>query len=221
MPETATSAQPTATERPAPEVPPQRRRPLFRLLQLVSLAAVAGLLALLIWRVASSGGGADLVSAISAGKEPSAPAFTLSVLWPHSETWPKALLPALADGKVSPTELRGYPVVVNFWASWCIPCKAEAPRFVASARSHAGQVAFLGIDIQDFSGDARSFLRRYHANYVSVRDGGGSTYPRYGLTGVPETYFIDRRGRIVAHVPGELLSKQLEEGVQLVIGGSR
>jgi cytochrome c biogenesis protein CcmG/thiol:disulfide interchange protein DsbE len=185
----------------------------LRVLQLVSLLAVVGLLALLVWRVAKAGEGADLVSAIAAGKKPQAPPFKLPVLWPHGETWPKALVLALADGKVSTVELRGYPVVVNFWASWCIPCKREAPRLTASARAHAGKVAFLGLDIQDFKSDARGFLGRFKTNYVSVRDGGDSTYRRYGLTGVPETYYLDRRGRIVAHSVGEVSSRELEQGI--------
>jgi cytochrome c biogenesis protein CcmG/thiol:disulfide interchange protein DsbE len=192
-----------------------RGRPLLRLLQLVSLLAVAGLLALLVWRVAKAGEGADLVSAIKAGEKPQAPAFDLPVLWAHGETWPKALRPALADGRVSLAELRGYPVIVNFWASWCIPCKREAPLLTASARAHKGKVAFLGLDIQDFKSDARRFLERFRTNYVSVRDGGNSTYSGYGVTGVPETYYLDAKGRIVAHSVGEVSRGELEQGVAL------
>src|SRR5204863_309752 len=83
------------------------------------------------------------------------------------------------------------PVVLNFWASWCIPCAHEAPRLVASAKEHEGRVLFLGVDVKDFSSDARKFLRRFHVNYVSVRDGGSDTYDAYGLTGLPESYFLD------------------------------
>ena len=62
---------------------------------------------------------------------------------------------------------------------------SSKPRLAASAREHAGEVAFLGIDVEDLTSDARRFLRRYRVNYVSARDGGGSTYDDYGLTGVP------------------------------------
>jgi cytochrome c biogenesis protein CcmG, thiol:disulfide interchange protein DsbE len=195
------------------ESKPRRAQPLFRLLRLGALAAVAGLLALLIWRVVDERQGPKLVSAIKTGKNPPAPGFTLPVLWDHSETWPGDLVPALEDGEVSLAEVRGYPVVINFWASWCGPCKKEAPLLVASARAHAGKVAFLGIDIQDFKGNARRFLRRFDTNYVSVRDGNDTTYRSYGLTGVPETYYLDVRGRIVAHTAGQLSRSELEAGI--------
>jgi len=186
---------------------------LVRLLRFAALAAVAGMLALLIWRVTSEPQGPKLVSAVKAGKNPAAPAFALPVLWDHGETWPAPLRRALADGAVTLPELRGHPVVINFWASWCGPCKEEAPLLVASARAHAGKVAFLGIDIQDFKGNARRFLRRFDTNYVSVRDGSDTTYGHYGLTGVPETYYLDARGRIVAHSQGQLSRRELEAGI--------
>lgn len=209
---------------PSPETTEAKtsaRRPLWlRVLQLGSLAVVAGLLALLIWRVIAKGRGPELVSAIKAGRAPAAPSFALKVIWPHTETWPPTLRRALADGRISLTELRGYPIVINFWASWCIPCKTEAPLLAASARAHAGTVAFLGIDIQDFTSDAHKFLRRYKTNYVSVRDGGSSTYDNYGLTGIPETYYLDRRGRILAHSIGQVSKDELEQGIALIEGDS-
>src|SRR6266542_11866 len=188
---------------PAPAPPPKveeqpgdasRANSLLRIVQMLALTAVAGLLGLLVWRVAHAGRGGQLVAEVRSGKKPAAPQFTLPLLWTRAETWPQDARRALGDGRLSLRELRGHPVVINFWASWCVPCKHEAPLLAASARAHAGKVAFLGIDVQDFRSDARKFLDRFDTPYVSVR-AGGDVYDEYGLTGVPETYWLDRRGR--------------------------
>ena len=196
-----------------------RRSPWFRGLQGLALALVAGLLALLAWRLVDEGSGGALVSAVAAEKKPAAPAFDLPLLWNHGETWPESARPALADGRVSLGELPGHPVVLNFWASWCVPCKAEAPRLAQAARAYSGRVLFLGIDVQDFKSDARRFLTKYKANYPSVRDGGDSTYSAYGLMGLPETYYLDERGRILAHDIGEISRQELEAGLAEALGG--
>ena len=193
------------------------RRPARSWLSLALSAGAIGVIALLVGllvqRTLEKSEGPHLVAAIKADETPLAPEFNLEVIWPRADTWPAQLRAAIADSKVSLRELKGYPVVINFWASWCLPCKAEAPRLVASARAHRGQVAFLGIDVQDFESDARKFLKRYDTNYVSVRDGGQSTYENYGLTGIPETYYLDARGRIVEHAVGEVSRRELEAGI--------
>jgi len=114
-------AEPALTDEPAPS--PRHRRPWLVGLRLAALGVVAGLLALLIWRVIEQGRGAHLVSLIREGKKPPAPAFTLPVLWDRSDTWPRDARAALGDGSLSPIELRGHPAIVNFWASGSIPCK--------------------------------------------------------------------------------------------------
>ena len=211
--------QPSPPEAEAQAQPPARpASPLLRALQVLALALVAGLLALLVWRVIDAGRGTQLVSEVRAGKKPVAPGFKLPVLWRRAETWPRDARGALADGQLALRELHGYPVVLNFWASWCVPCGKEAPLFRASARAHRGQVAFLGIDINDFSGDARRFLRKHKVNYVSLRNGNGSLQSPYGLTGVPETYYLDAAGRIVGHSPGEVSQEELAQGIRQAIG---
>lgn len=204
---------------------PQRqsheRSPLSWALMTGSLALVFGLLGLLVYRVAQGNPGKGLVASIRDKKKPMAPDFRLKVLWSRDETWPASARASLADGRVSLLELREWPVVLNFWASWCVPCGREAPRLNASAKAHQGEVVFLGLDLKDFSGDARKFLRKYKVNYVSVRDGGSRSYTEYGLTGLPETYFLDRRGRIVAHKIGEISRAQLESGINRALGSQR
>lgn len=209
-----------ALERVSPPGEAGRRRgAVVRMLQLGSLALVAGLLALLGWRVAGKGYSGELVAAIRDGKAPAAPAFELPVIWDEAATWPVPARRALGDGRLSLGELRGYPVVLNVWASWCVPCRDEAPILRSSAAAHAGSVVFLGLDVQDFVSDARRFLERFRVNYVSVRDGAGEIMDVYGATGVPETYYVDRNGRIVAHSLGAIDREQLEAGIAEAIEG--
>jgi cytochrome c biogenesis protein CcmG, thiol:disulfide interchange protein DsbE len=197
--------------------PPEHRSLLGLVMRLAALTLVGGLLALLVWRVVNSGQGGRLVNAVREHKKPIAPDFRLSVLWPHAETWPRSTR-YLITSKVALRSLHGRPAVLNFWASWCIPCAHEAPRLVASAKEHEGRVLFLGVDVKDFSSDARKFLRRFHVNYVSVRDGGSGTYDAYGLTGLPESYFLDASGRIIAHKIGEISAGELESGITQALG---
>jgi cytochrome c biogenesis protein CcmG/thiol:disulfide interchange protein DsbE len=184
-----------------------------------AIGVVVALLGLLVWDVFHSGSGTSFTTKIKEGKKPAAPAFALAVLWDRRDTWPPALRGRVDDGRLGLEELRGHPVVVNFWASWCVPCKAEAPAFRAVAERYAGRVVFVGMDTQDFKGAARRFLRRYDVNYVSVRDGTDHTYTQYGLTGVPETYFIDRSGRAVDHAVGAVSKRELEAGVRALLSG--
>jgi cytochrome c biogenesis protein CcmG/thiol:disulfide interchange protein DsbE len=200
-----------------PERPSRWRWPL----RFAALSVVVGLFALLAWATLSAGRGSSLVSRIAAGEAPPAPAFSLEVLWPRADTWPADTRRRLADGRVDLGELRGRPVVINFWASWCIPCRDEAPILNASARAHAGEVVFVGIDVQDLKSDALAFSREFETPYVSVRDRGNGTYEDYGLTGVPETYFLDSQGRAVAHSPGAVSRQMLAQGIAQITGGTR
>ena len=193
----------------------RRLRPLV-LAQVASVLLVLVLFSLLVRNIMQGSSGGQFVSAIKRGEQPVAPAFDLPVIWNRPGVWPRRARPALADGRVELAELRGTPVVLNFWASWCIPCKDEAPLLAASAQAHRRAVAFLGLDIQDFSSDARRFLRRFGVPYSSVRETGDKTYRAYGLTGVPETYFIDSRRRVVAHAIGGVTRDGLERDVSLL-----
>ena len=181
--------------------------------QALAVGLVVALFGLLVWKIAYGGEGSRLVAAIKRGERPAAPAFSLPVIWNRPETWPAPARPALNDRTVALAELRGTPVVLNFWASWCVPCKEEAPFLAAAARAHRRDVAFLGANIQDFESDARRFLGRQDVPYPSVRDGTPKTHTAYGLTGVPETYYIDADGRIVEHAVGAVSRRELEAGM--------
>ena len=192
---------------------PRRLRP-KHVGQVVAIAVVVGLLGLLTWRVARGEAGGGFVAAVRAGERPVAPAFALPVIWQRAETWPPEARQALADGTVALRELRGFPVVLNFWASWCIPCKEEASELAAAARRYRGRVVFLGIDIQDFTTDARKFMDDVDAPFVSVRDGTSKTHSAYGITGVPETFYLDRNGRAAFHSIGAVSEDHLEVGIR-------
>ncbi len=178
-------------------------------------------LALLAYGLASKGTDDRIDRALEEGKAPAAPGFTLEVL--ERGTVPagrpgRIVNRALSDGKLSLSELRGAPVVLNLWASWCSPCRAESAPLEDAARQWAPRgVAYLGLDIQDLRGDARRFMREQGLTYPSVRDSGRSTADRYGATGIPETFFIDRRGRVVGHVVGAINAEQLRLGSQATL----
>lgn len=93
-------------------------------------------------------------------------------------------------------DLRGQPVMVNFWASWCPPCREEAPLLERTWREYRDRgVLFIGIDLWDRDQDARAFLQEFAISYPNGPDS-SSVAIDYGLTGIPETFFIDRQGQI-------------------------
>jgi cytochrome c biogenesis protein CcmG, thiol:disulfide interchange protein DsbE len=117
---------------------------------------------------------------------------------------PALTLPAFGGPPVALTGLRGHPVIVNFWASWCVPCREEAPQLEAIWKEFRGRgLIVLGIDTRDLETPARAFLTQYTITYRNVRDPDGSAARLFGTTGVPETFFISADGRISGKFPGE------------------
>lgn len=119
-------------------------------------------------------------------------------------------LPLHSGGTLQLSALRGTPVVLNFWASWCAPCKQEAPILEAVSRRYQGrEVLFLGVNVWDKDEDAQAFLRQFNITYDSVIDASGNTAIDYGVSGIPETFFIDRDGKIRRHFVGPIGDQQL------------
>lgn len=131
------------------------------------------------------------------------------------EVAPSPTLPKLeGSGTGSLGEYRGRWVLVNIWASWCVPCKQEAPALEEFQRQHSGRrFTVLGIDSRDLSGDGRNFVRRYGLTYPQLRDGDGSLAHEYGTTGVPENFLIDPTGRLQLHVVGPVTKESLHDEV--------
>jgi cytochrome c biogenesis protein CcmG, thiol:disulfide interchange protein DsbE len=157
----------------------------------LALAAVAALLVLLVWKVLKQETGG-----IAIGEQ--APAFVLPLL--------------AGEGRVSLTDLRGKAVVVNFWASWCVPCKDESPYLEQLWRGRRGDgLVLVGINEEDVTKDARRFARRAELTYPLVRDRNGGLRDEYELRGYPETFVIDRSGDLVERIAGPVHRGELRD----------
>ena len=173
---------------------------------LASLAGVA-LVGLLVYGVTAQSANRTIDEQVAGGGSAAAPAATRE-------------LPLLGGGgSRSLASLRGEVVVLNFWASWCEPCQLEAPLLEHAqgvlARSRA---TVLGVTYLDASPDSRSFARRFHLTYPSVRDTTGSFAHAYGTNQLPESFIVDRRGRIVAVSRGEIGESFIRRAVALAQG---
>ena len=108
-------------------------------------------------------------------------------------------------GTLDSKDLVGKAVLVNFWASWCIPCRAEARALEDAWQKHKNRgVVFVGVNIQDKEEDARNFLKEFGITYLNGRDAAGKIAIDYGVWGIPETFFVDAQGRITYKHAGEL-----------------
>ncbi len=116
-------------------------------------------------------------------------------------------------GTLTDEDLRGRPVVVNFWASWCIPCREEARLLQATYEEYADEgVVFLGVNIKDSTVDARAFIDEYEMTYPVVSDQNEDLARALGVNGIPETFFLDDESVLVGSASGP--RRQQREGVQ-------
>jgi cytochrome c biogenesis protein CcmG/thiol:disulfide interchange protein DsbE len=166
----------------------------------VVVCLIGALVGLLAWRLEAKAEGKGLAAAAAAGERPAAPDFELERLD--------------GGGAMTLSSLRGQVVVLNFWASWCSPCREEAPLLQDGWERYRDQgVVFVGVAANDLSGSAREFVEEYGITYPNVHDGQGSTLGRFGIPALPETMFIDREGRVAAYIAGPVDAAALDESV--------
>ncbi|PYQ31814.1 MAG: thiol:disulfide interchange protein [Acidobacteria bacterium] len=128
-----------------------------------------------------------------------------------------ALKVAGSNETIALTKFRGKPMVVNFWATWCRPCWEEHPTLTAAAGELGDRVQFLGVVFQDDEAKILDFMRQRGAAYPTVIDERGKTAIAYGVGGVPETFFIDANGIVVAKYDGPLSPEQLQSYLAKVL----
>ncbi|HXW39287.1 MAG TPA: TlpA disulfide reductase family protein, partial [Acidimicrobiales bacterium] len=205
------SSDPSGSHVPSASAPtaPDHRTPTWRsgrgLGSLGVGLAVAGLLAFLLFGVIGTGPGSRAGQVVPVGSI--APEFTL----PSLQAGPPVNLDALGPD-------RHRPVVLNFFASWCIPCQEETPLLAGVARHeqrvHA-PVQFVGVDVGDVQSKALAFVEQAGVDYpVGVDADLTVTSGRYGLDGEPQTFFLDSSGRVVVHKIGALDRSELESDLR-------
>lgn len=136
------------------------------------------------------------------------------------ERAPEIVLPNFEGETVRLTDFHGQPLVVNYWASWCLPCLAEMPGFEAVYQKHKGEVAFLGINLADDPVGAEYVLNDTGITYPVAVDAYGSSFEAFGAFGMPTTVFIDPDGYVVEMVTGPLTAEELDGRIEKYFLGS-
>ncbi len=171
--------------------------------QIGSVGLVGALLVLLVWKVVQNDR-TNVASSFTKGHVTRPVDFDLNRL--------------NGNGKLELSSLKGKVVVVNFWASWCEPCKSEAPRFQQAFERYGKRVAFVGVDTADYSGDAGQFLSRYGVTYPNVRDPDRSVLGKYGGLPIPRTFVISPNWRVTGYIFGEARSEEIDSAIQKALG---
>ena len=195
----------------------QSRRSPFRSLSLLISGGLAiAFVALLLWGTLTAAPGTSIDEQLAQNRSTPAPPYDLEVLEEGrlGERLAPKLAQVLADGRVNAAELRGTPHVLNFWASWCVPCREEAPLLQRSwEEARRAGVLFVGLNMQDVREDARAFLRDFDIDFLNIREQSDTIARRYEVRGIPETFFISAEGEIVGHVVGVVTAEHLRAGI--------
>jgi thiol-disulfide isomerase/thioredoxin len=174
------------TARPAG---PRRMAGRSKAMLAIAVAAVSGIGAILVVTTASG-------EAKTPSRAPAARGFSLAELGDPGHS-------------VSLAGLAGQPVIINFFASWCAPCKRETPMLAQFYRAHDGKVLVIGVDSNDQASAALKFVKAEGVSYAVASDPSAATAVAYGVFGLPQTFFLNAQHKIVRHVIGDLTQAEL------------
>ena len=196
----------TRSSEPA-DRPRRRRGWLIILAGVLTVGIVAGVLVAVLGDGSDSGGTTRPAAVSGAGGEIGSIA-------------PDFRLPALdGRGDVSLADYRGRPVIVNFWASWCNPCRKEFPLLKQALRDHrARRLAVIGVTYQDIPSDSRSFVKQRDATWPQGVDDGGAVASAFGVRAIPQSFFVRPDGRIATRVFGVTSESALAEPLAKLLG---
>jgi cytochrome c biogenesis protein CcmG/thiol:disulfide interchange protein DsbE len=166
---------------------------------LAAAVAAGGLIALLVFALTTTGNDNSIDNAVARGAYPAAPAMSLPLLQ--------------GSGNRAVADYRGKIVVLNFWASWCEPCRQEAPLLERTQHQLGSAGTVLGVTYRDTTPDSLAFARQYGVTFPSVRDVDGKLADSYGTKALPETFVIDRNSRIVGVSRGEVSQSFLNSAI--------
>lgn len=131
---------------------------------------------------------------------------------------PDFTLPGLDGGTVALSDYAGRPVVVNFWASWCNPCRKEFPLLDRARAEHADDgLEVVGVSYRDIAADGRAFAESQGADWPLARDPGGRLATAYGVRAIPQTFFVDADGTLVSRVFGITSAEDLEAEIAKIL----
>jgi cytochrome c biogenesis protein CcmG/thiol:disulfide interchange protein DsbE len=134
---------------------------------------------------------------------------------------PQCDLRTLDGEAVALTDFRGKPVLVNFWSTWCVPCEVEHNLLQQAAKAYGSRAQFLGVVYQDEESAVRRYVNRKGSTYPQMMDPGSRCSIDYGVSGVPETFFIDPAGVVIHKKTGPLTGMEIQRYIDPILGGMR